>query len=163
VDAQSVYQSAQGVVPAATSGFDPHKKVNGRKRHLLVDTLGLLIAVAVTRPAPGRVGAAAVLKRALRPGRRRLVLISADKAYNGDWGQRAQRDLGITIEVVAHAAPPSSHREKFSSRCIPSGDASPANSARLQEFFRSACNSRPRTYARPRPAPERSREYRQPA
>jgi len=48
IDAQSVHESAEGVVPAASSGFDPHKKVNGRKRHILTDTLGSLITVAVT-------------------------------------------------------------------------------------------------------------------
>ena len=42
MDSQSVHESAEGVVPAATSGFDPFKKVNGRKRHLLAGTLGLL-------------------------------------------------------------------------------------------------------------------------
>ena len=36
------YSAAEGVVPAASSGFDHHKKVNGRKRHILTDTLGLL-------------------------------------------------------------------------------------------------------------------------
>ena len=41
IDAQSVAESAEGVVPKATSGYDRHKNVNGRKRHLLVDTLGL--------------------------------------------------------------------------------------------------------------------------
>lgn len=51
IDAQSVHESAEGVVPAATSGFDSHKKVNGRKRHLLTDTMGVLIEVAVTPPA----------------------------------------------------------------------------------------------------------------
>jgi putative transposase len=29
-------------------GYDGHKKINGRKRHILVDTLGLLLAVVVT-------------------------------------------------------------------------------------------------------------------
>ena len=42
-----------------------------------------------------------------------------------------------------------SHGEKFSSRCIPSGDTSPANSASDQEFFRSVCDSSPSRYARP--------------
>ncbi|WP_234431360.1 transposase [Streptomyces sp. NRRL F-5053] len=32
----------------ATSGFDGAKKVPGRKRHTVVDTLGLLLAVAIT-------------------------------------------------------------------------------------------------------------------
>ncbi len=33
---------------AATIGYDGNKKINGRKRHALVDTLGLLLCVAVT-------------------------------------------------------------------------------------------------------------------
>src|SRR5579863_5446833 len=55
MDSQSVRESAEGVVPAATSGFDAFKKVNGRKRHLMVDTLGLLIVVVVSAAnAPDR-------------------------------------------------------------------------------------------------------------
>jgi transposase len=101
VDAQSVHESAEGVVPAATSGYDSHKNVNGRKRHLLVDTLGLLIAVVVTpASAQDRAGAAVVLKRARARGRRRLALVWGDQAYNGDWGHWAARELGITVAVV---------------------------------------------------------------
>jgi transposase len=101
VDAQSVHESAEGVVPAATSGFDHHKKVNGRKRHLLVDTLGLLIAVAVTPASTAdRAGAAMVFKRARGRGSGRLALVWADNAYAGDWRHWAARDLGITVEVV---------------------------------------------------------------
>jgi transposase len=101
IDSQSVHESAEGVVPAATSGFDSHKKVNGRKRHLLVDTLGLLIGVAVTPAStPDRAGAALLLKAARKAGRHRLALTWADKAYDGDWRHWAQRTLGITVEVV---------------------------------------------------------------
>ena len=101
VDAQSVHESAEGVVPAATSGFDHHKKVNGRKRHLLVDTMGLLITVAVTAAGTqDRAGAALALKRARARGRRRLALIWADSAYYGDWRHWAARELAITIQVV---------------------------------------------------------------
>ncbi|WP_369776476.1 transposase [Streptomyces sp. R33] len=35
-------------MPVASRGFDGGKKVNGRKRHIVVDTLGLLLAVTVT-------------------------------------------------------------------------------------------------------------------
>lgn len=101
IDAQSVHESAEGVVPVATSGFDSHKKVNGRKRHLLVDTLGLLVAVVVTpASAQDRAGAALLLKAARAAGRR-LALVWADKAYNGPWTHWAQRELGVTVEVVA--------------------------------------------------------------
>jgi DDE family transposase len=33
---------------AESSGFDAHKRVKGRKRHLLVDTLGIPISIYVT-------------------------------------------------------------------------------------------------------------------
>jgi transposase len=103
VDAQSVHESAEGVVPAATSGYDGHKKVNGRKRHLLTDTGGLLITVAVTpASAQDRTGAALVLKAARAAGRRRLALVWGDKAYEGNWRHWAARELGITIEVITH-------------------------------------------------------------
>jgi transposase len=100
VDAQSVHESAEGVVPSATSGYDSHKNVNGRKRHVLADTLGLLIGVVVTpASAQDRVGAAMLLKRARARGRR-LALVWADRAYEGDWRHWAARELGVTIEVV---------------------------------------------------------------
>ncbi len=44
IDAQSPRISPQG----GESGFDAGKKIKGRKRHLVVDTMGLLIAVSVT-------------------------------------------------------------------------------------------------------------------
>ena len=102
IDSQSVRESAEGVVPAATSGYDGSKKVNGRKRHIMTDTLGLLVTVAVT-PAnvPDRRGAAVLLRRARRRGRHRLALAWGDRGYEGDdWVTWAQEQLGITIEVV---------------------------------------------------------------
>ncbi|MCD0277402.1 transposase, partial [Xanthomonas melonis] len=44
LDAQSTRGSPQG----GDLGYDAGKKVKGRKRHLAVDTLGLLLAVSVT-------------------------------------------------------------------------------------------------------------------
>jgi putative transposase len=44
VDGQSIKTATQ----AEDVGFDGHKKIKGRKRHLLVDTLGLIVAVVVT-------------------------------------------------------------------------------------------------------------------
>ena len=57
IDAQSTRSTAQG----GNTGFDAGKKVKGRKRHLVVDTLGLLLAVTIT-------AASAVIVR--QPGNR---------------------------------------------------------------------------------------------
>jgi transposase len=102
MDSQSVRESAEGVVPAATSGYDGSKMVNGRKRHLMADTLGLLITVAVTAAnVPDRLGAAVLLHRARARGRDRLALAWGDRGYEGDgWTAWARREHGITIEVV---------------------------------------------------------------
>ncbi|WP_293036933.1 transposase [Moorena sp. SIO1F2] len=48
-------------------GYDGGKKVKGRKRHLVVDSQGLMIGVLVTEGnAPERLGAATVRARKLR-------------------------------------------------------------------------------------------------
>ena len=102
MDSQSVHESAEGVVPAATSGYDAYKKINGRKRHLLADTLGLLVTAAVTSASAADCQIAPLLlARARRRGRRRLALAWADSGYYGggylDW---ARTELGITVQVV---------------------------------------------------------------
>src|ERR1051325_9925530 len=48
IDSQSVKSAGQ---PAGETGYDGAKKITGRKRHLVVDTLGLLVAVVVTSAA----------------------------------------------------------------------------------------------------------------
>jgi len=62
LDSQSVKSDGHG----GSVGYDAAKKIKGRKRHLLVDTLGLVLAVAVT-PAnvPEREGAQGLLSRVL--------------------------------------------------------------------------------------------------
>jgi putative transposase len=67
----------------SSRGFDGGKKINGRKRHILVDTLGLLIAVVVTNAfAQDRDG----LKKLLRTfgvHRKKLRKIWVDGGYRG--------------------------------------------------------------------------------
>jgi putative transposase len=84
LDSQSVKTTA---VPGPR-GFDKAKLIHGRKRHLLVDTLGLLLAVVVT-PASvqDRDGARLLLSR-LGGACKRLRRIWVDGAYRGqvlDW------------------------------------------------------------------------------
>jgi putative transposase len=84
LDSQSVKTTA---VPGMR-GFDKAKLVNGRKRHVLVDTLGLLMAVVVTAASvQDRDGARLLLLR-LGGACKKLRLIWVDGGYRGqllDW------------------------------------------------------------------------------
>ena len=85
-------------------GYDAGKRVSGRKRHIVVDTLGLLLAVVV-HPADvqDRDGARLVLARLL--GRfPRLQLIWADGAYGGKLVKWAKTMGGWTLELVRRPA-----------------------------------------------------------
>jgi transposase len=76
IDSQSV--RAADTVPKHSRGFDAAKKINGRKRHLAVDTLGLLLAIVVTAASvQDRHGARPLLWR-LRLGCRGIRLVWAD-------------------------------------------------------------------------------------
>jgi putative transposase len=79
VDSQSVKTTDRGGV----RGYDAGKKVNGRKRHLLVDTLGLLLLVVVhAANLQDRDGAKLVFLRAKRHYPR-VRLLWADGGYRG--------------------------------------------------------------------------------
>ena len=99
IDAQSVHESAEGVVPSSESGYDSHKHVNGRKRHIVVDTLGLLCCVVVTAANIRDSHAAAKpLYAAADCGIRHIW---ADQGYHTErLITAAQHILGITIEIV---------------------------------------------------------------
>ncbi|OGX87427.1 hypothetical protein BEN47_10895 [Hymenobacter lapidarius] len=81
LDAQSIKYSERGV-PA--KGFDGHKKIQGRKCQLVVDTGGWLLAAHVG-PAHenDRVGGQAVLEKLHQQGFERLALVLADAGYGG--------------------------------------------------------------------------------
>jgi putative transposase len=84
-------------------GYDAGKKINGRKRHLLVDTLGLLIAVVV-HPADvqDRDGAKLLLDR-LAQTWKRLRLIWADGGYAGQliaWVRALRKRNPVRLEIV---------------------------------------------------------------
>ncbi len=96
LDSQAVKSTEQG----GPHGYDGGKKVNGRKRHLLVDTLGLLLKVVV-HPAnlQDRDGARLVLADG---GRQfpRLGHLWADQAYTGPLLDWIASELGWTVEIV---------------------------------------------------------------
>ena len=98
VDAQSV--KAADTVAAAGRGFDAGKKVNGRKRHIVVDTMGLLLAVIITTASvQDRDGARAVLER-LRFTMPSVVHIWADGGYAGKLVDWARDLLHVGIQIV---------------------------------------------------------------
>ena len=84
-------------------GYDGGKKVNGRKRHILVDTEGLLIRIAVLAAGiADREGATDVLDLA-SPVCPRLAHIWADGGYRGYLATWVQRTHGWTLAVVKRA------------------------------------------------------------
>jgi putative transposase len=81
MDSQSVKSTEEGI---RSNGYDAHKNVKGRKRHLLVDTLGLPLSVHVTSAdVQDRVGSRCLLA-GLKPFVPRLKKIWADRAYAGE-------------------------------------------------------------------------------
>ena len=103
VDTQSVKATEIG----GPHGYDGHKKIDGRKRHIVVDTLGLLIAVTVTAAnlddgthAPGVLGKLPAEKFP------RLKAVFADHKYINhaldEWMERAR--VGYRIEVSTRPA-----------------------------------------------------------
>jgi putative transposase len=95
IDSQSVKTLMGGV-----RGFDGGKKVAGRKRHILVDTQGFLLAVVV-HPAniPDRQGGKLVLQ-AMGSGFPRLQRIWADQGYTGTLIPWAAQEHGVNLDVV---------------------------------------------------------------
>jgi transposase len=102
VDSQSVKTTGVG----GPRGFDGGKKINGRKRHLLVDTQGLLIRVVV-HPAdvPDCDGIRLVLADgpALSP---RLSHLWMDGSYKGRGKEWIESTLEWTVSIVQHPPKP---------------------------------------------------------
>jgi putative transposase len=97
VDSQSVKTTGVG---GQERGFDPAKKVDGRKRHLLVDTEGLVLKVHLhSAKVPDQDGIRLLLEQV----RRRFVRLShlwVDAGYQGRGKRWAEEALGLSVEVV---------------------------------------------------------------
>ena len=98
IDSQSVKISDCG----GLSGYDGNKKIKGRKRHILVDTLGNLLDVVVSAANfNDRDGAKAVLNKVERQIAMRLLKVWADKGYQGDLDIWFHEQWQIELEIVA--------------------------------------------------------------
>jgi len=98
IDSQSV--KADAVVGADSRGFDGGKLINGRKRHAVVDTLGLLLGVMVTAADIGDRAAAQVLLAQVTAAHHRLALVWADGGYTGSLVGYCLAVLALVLAIV---------------------------------------------------------------
>jgi putative transposase len=107
-------QSVKTVEGGEERGYDAGKNVGGRKRHLIVDTLGLVLLVVVTAASVqdrdgGKVLLKSLYERIKKPRYRhwwrycRLTMIWADGSYRGELIDWVKRVLGWQLEVVDKA------------------------------------------------------------
>jgi transposase len=98
IDSQSV--KAADTVGVASRGFDAGKRINGRKRHIAVDTLGLVLSVIVTAASVQDRDGACRLLALLRERFSTIALVWADGGYAGRLVSWAAQVLALTITIV---------------------------------------------------------------
>jgi putative transposase len=97
VDSQSVRTTGVG---GTERGFDPAKRVEGRKRHLLVDTQGLVLKVKVHSAKVPDEDGIGLLFDPVRDRLGRLLHLWVDAGYQGRGRRWVQEALGLSVEVV---------------------------------------------------------------
>jgi putative transposase len=101
IDSQSTKTTGVG---GPARGYDGGKRVKGRKRHVLVDVMGLMLAVCVhAADVQDRQGArqlAAAAPTALRT----VQVVWADQGYTGAFAEWLRETHGARVEVVRHPA-----------------------------------------------------------
>jgi putative transposase len=96
-------QSAKTTQAGGERGYDGAKLVNGRKRHIVVDTMGTVVGVRVhAANVPDREGAAYALRTVLAECPR-LERILADRAYTGEELADWVTDFlpGVVLDIVS--------------------------------------------------------------
>ncbi|MFE2936980.1 IS5 family transposase [Streptomyces sp. NPDC059278] len=98
IDSQSV--KADAVVGADSRGYDGGKKINGRRRHLICDTVGLLLMINVTAGDVTDRQAAADMLPALRERFPTITRLWADGGYTGTLITWALAALHLVVTVI---------------------------------------------------------------
>jgi putative transposase len=107
VDSQSAKTTGVG---GKHRGYDGGKKVRGRKRHLLVDTEGLVLKAKVhSAKVPDQDGIKLLLKAA-REHLPRLSPLWVDAGYQGRGKEWAEQELGLSVEVVHRTPKPTTEK-----------------------------------------------------
>lgn len=98
IDSQTIRSTP--TIPVATSGYDGNKETVGRKRHLLTDTIGMLLAVTVTPADVGDREAGQHLIERASARHHRIQLIWADGGYTGFLVSWCAAALGLILQIV---------------------------------------------------------------
>ncbi len=107
VDSQSAKTSGVG---GEQRGYDGGKKVRGRKRHLLVDTEGLVLKAKVhSAKVPDQDGIKLLLK-GVRDRLPRLSHLWVDAGYQGRGKDWVEKVLGLSVEIVHRTPKPTSEK-----------------------------------------------------
>lgn len=97
IDAQSVKNT---LVSSENKGFDAGKKIKGIKRHIIVDTLGLVLAVVIqSASVQDRDGAVDVVNK-LYESWKKVVKIFADGGYRGKLINTIKTKFKIELEII---------------------------------------------------------------
>ena len=98
IDSQTV--RGADTVPGSSRGYDAGKKTNGRKRHIAVDTGGLILAVVVTAASIQDRDGAHRLLTALRSAFSTVTLVFADGGYAGRLLLWAKDVLALRVQIM---------------------------------------------------------------
>ena len=100
LDSQSIRSSGVG---GPERGYDGAKRLSGRKRHILVDTTGLVLHAHVhSASLHDRDGGKLLLDPKLREELPRLEVIWADQGYAGQFAQWVRKERGYQLTVTYH-------------------------------------------------------------